>query len=495
MPLTLEELTEMAKAGLGSTSWVNIFAVGKHRPGDRNWTRADLDAVVRNFRLNSHLHEAPIGLGDAALGHSEEQELLRDSGLPRAGRVVALRRRGDVLQAIFNEVPRAVAEAIRYRLYAAPSAELYEEASEYGLKGHGPALRRVAFLGFDIPAVKRLGRLDPIYYSERSAAWAWPIRPAGGAALPGRRWLTYSEFAEGSPMDEAARNALMATVQAKWPELTAEFLAGLDDEQLAALAQLAAGGVPAGAAAPAEMQEGEPAADRPPRAEQEQAIIAAGLATAEELATMTDDEVWELYQQATGTAAAPAEATMSERQTRRPSVRPVALFAEMRRQAALIEVRQRRLEAGQRALERDQRRRQQAERAALVRAYCERWLRERKISPAEADERATVPNLYGRLLAASGTAIRRYGERSYSEFEAAVAEVEQRPPGFARLFAEKIPAALPAGAGGSPGALTAERRRELLSYTATGRAILKGEPARAHQPVMLPAATHQQRGS
>jgi hypothetical protein len=492
--LTIEDLVELAKVGLGQTDWTDIFAAGRHRDGDRVWTHSDLDAIVRNFRLGRQSHDPPVGLIEAGLGHDEEQARLEDSGLPAAGRVIALRRRGDRLQAKFGQVPALVADAINYGLYSRCSAELYDEPPP-GLPGHGPMLRRVAFLGFDVPAVKRLKPIPRVQYTEALARLRRPPRHVSGAstARHGGRLFVHCEYQEGPAVDDQARQALVAVIKGKWPDLSDEFLNSLDDDQLTLLAQAAApGGAAVPTEAPAEMQEPPAAtAGRPPRPEQEQAIIAAGLATAEELATMTDDEVWELYQQATGTAAAPAPATMGERPAgARPPflpARPVPMtarqFAELSAAARRIEAQQRLILASQAQARKEAARAAQAGRRQAVRLFCEQMTREGRMTPADADEQEKVPavrrvpNEFYRLLYASG--VKKFGETALSEFEAAMAAIRARPAGYARLFAEKIPGQLDGGQDG--GELTPQRRAELLANGPVGRAILKTEKALKRQ--------------
>jgi len=102
----------------------------------------------------------------AILGH-DEQELLKNSGHPAAAWVHDVRvidaptpedPMGQKLQAKMGDAPGSVARLINRRAYRKTSAEVYDEPPDGcripGVKGK--VLRAVAFLGREIPRVKRL---------------------------------------------------------------------------------------------------------------------------------------------------------------------------------------------------------------------------------------------------------------------------------------------------------------------------------------------------
>lgn len=103
----------------------------------------------------------------AILGH-DEQELLKNSGHPAAAwvhdvRVINAPTPEDPyaakLQAKMGDAPASVSRLINRRAYRKTSAEIYDEPPD-GCKGvpgvQGKVLRAVAFLGREIPRVKRL---------------------------------------------------------------------------------------------------------------------------------------------------------------------------------------------------------------------------------------------------------------------------------------------------------------------------------------------------
>lgn len=136
-----------------SLSEVAIFRAGTHR--GKTYTPRDLDSMVSNFRRNSAGGKPTLRV-PAVLGHEEKQDLLNRSDLPAAAWANKLYRKGPVLYADFEGVPEPVAKLIEGRAYRTVSAEVYDEPPD-GLTGKGKTLRRVAFLGGDIPQIKGLG--------------------------------------------------------------------------------------------------------------------------------------------------------------------------------------------------------------------------------------------------------------------------------------------------------------------------------------------------
>lgn len=137
---------------------MDIFAAGKWR--GKSYTTRDLDRIVSNFRENKS--RIPI-----VIGHDESQEFLERSDLPAAGWISRLWRRGKHLFADVQHVPPAVARLLRSKAYRTVSAEIYDEPPE-GTVGKGKMLRRIAFLGGEIPHVKTLADIPtPENHSEQ----------------------------------------------------------------------------------------------------------------------------------------------------------------------------------------------------------------------------------------------------------------------------------------------------------------------------------------
>lgn len=188
----------------GSLSGVEIFRAGNHR--GKEYTEADLDDMVRNFNLFSnpklaamksasgklaeqdkekfaaifeeacseepaaeaaaHDYLAERGIEPAAeavptlrvpgvLGHEETQEFLERSDLPAAAWATKVYRDGPMLKANLAEIPPKVVRLLKGKAYRTVSAEVYDEPPE-GVPGKGKMLRRIAFLGGEIPQIKSL---------------------------------------------------------------------------------------------------------------------------------------------------------------------------------------------------------------------------------------------------------------------------------------------------------------------------------------------------
>ncbi len=118
------------------------------------YTVTDLNDMVAAF--GNVGFEPPV-----KLGHSEEQTLLQEDGLPAAGWVTKLKVVGDTLLATLKDVPRKIAELISKGAYKQRSAEVFFNYRGAGDgRTHPRVLRALSLLGADIPAVKGLSPLD-----------------------------------------------------------------------------------------------------------------------------------------------------------------------------------------------------------------------------------------------------------------------------------------------------------------------------------------------
>jgi len=190
----------------------------------------------------------------ALLGH-DEQELLKNSGLPAAAWVHDTRvvpdpkRPGEFkFQAMMGEAAPVVAQLINQRAYRKTSAEIYDEppAGCRNIPGvSGKVLRAVAFLGGEQPKVKTLddiprfndkgqstgwvdvfatGEYDGIKYKRadlddmqrnhkllcRAGVDPSTFAEIGGATGVGRR--VFMETSEDTPMDELRQKLIAAGV-------------------------------------------------------------------------------------------------------------------------------------------------------------------------------------------------------------------------------------------------------------------------------------------
>jgi hypothetical protein len=155
---------------------IEIFEAGTYR--GKTYTDADLDTMVANFTACKD-EIKPV----AVIGHDEDQELLKKSGLPSAGWMESVKKVGTKLLATFKDVPKVIADLISKGAYKRISSEIYNDYN-----GKGYALRRVAILGGDIPEVKTLADIAALY-SDSPAGTTWvtlseaaPKSVEGGAA-------------------------------------------------------------------------------------------------------------------------------------------------------------------------------------------------------------------------------------------------------------------------------------------------------------------------
>ncbi len=215
--------------GLATVEGVEVFAAGKQRG---EWFDAGfLDRVVNNFHRFAGDSGRRVGIQldpPVVLGHSEEQLLLKDSGLPNAGTVWNLWRHGGKLFADLNDVPPDVAELINQRRYRKVSAEFREDFEDQG-RHFGPTLWRLALLGDELPQVKSLADIPRAKFSDGRRLWRRATLTAGRLTRRGIRVLCFSEV---SPMD---REQMVAALKAKLPFLKPGTLDKLDDEILAML--------------------------------------------------------------------------------------------------------------------------------------------------------------------------------------------------------------------------------------------------------------------
>jgi hypothetical protein len=422
-------LGALRPAKLATVRNCEIFQAGV-RKGER-YTVADLDDMARNFKLARGVIDPPL-----VTGHDEEQAFLEGSGLPAAGWLVRVYRRGAKLFGDFGGVPRSIAKLINARAYKKVSVEIYDEdqhPEDTPAACKGKIVRRVALLGAELPQVKTLADLPLAEYSEAPPVCR-PWRLLGSVdSIKAGNLTRVTCFAEGATMaaDETTA-AMVSAIKAAEPDLSDEFLASLTADQLTILLTDVSGGGPEAAEPAAGGGDAAAQAEWPEGVTRESAIadlVAAGEDQAS-LEAMSDDEVLALWQEKVGGGAAP----MSEPKKPAP-VSPVV----MARRFAELDRRLKAAEARAKTIDKESRRRQQAERARAVEAYCERWQREGYVLPREVDKGAKVPNLYHRLMQADGVRVKKFGEASLTDFDSIVAEVEDRGPGFVRkFFSEKL---------------------------------------------------------
>jgi len=143
------------KTDLGShrLDGVEIFATGTHN-GDV-FNEADLDEFVTSFGALDF--KPPL-----KQGHMKDIP-----GLPALGYMDNVRRIGKKLVADFADIPTVVMDAIRRKSYNGISIETYNDFVRAGKK-YGKAIKAVALLGADIPAVAGLAPLSSLFDNDES---------------------------------------------------------------------------------------------------------------------------------------------------------------------------------------------------------------------------------------------------------------------------------------------------------------------------------------
>lgn len=149
----------------------------------------DADIIVKNMSA------IPEKLGISyriplVVGHDEDGSWLKDSGYPAAGWLENIRKVGSKIVATVTDVPKKIAELITARAYRTVSPEIY---TNFG-GTMGPALRRVALLGGQIPHIKTLDDVMALYAEFREPG-VWHA-----ADEPGGEYITLKT--ETDPMDE-----------------------------------------------------------------------------------------------------------------------------------------------------------------------------------------------------------------------------------------------------------------------------------------------------
>ena len=134
---------------------VEIFRTGIWK--DETYTEEDLDNIINASKLVGFT--PPI-----KQGHSP------DVGAPALGWCENLRRVGTRLVCDFKDVPTIIYDAIKNRLYNAVSSEIYFNFKQQDGTILPKALKAVALLGSEIPAVKSLKSLRELLCSDDTNA-------------------------------------------------------------------------------------------------------------------------------------------------------------------------------------------------------------------------------------------------------------------------------------------------------------------------------------
>ena len=139
---------------------VEIFSAGDWN-GD-TYTKEDLEDIETAFKETK-----PYLKPYLKLGHGDNQSLLRSDELPAAGYVSDVYVRGDKLYADFERMPRRIFDLVRAGAYDKLSCEIFLNVKVNG-KIYEKALKAIALLGGDTPAVENLEQIRALYKLEEA---------------------------------------------------------------------------------------------------------------------------------------------------------------------------------------------------------------------------------------------------------------------------------------------------------------------------------------
>lgn len=140
---------------LHSLQGVEIFSSGTWN-GDV-YQDDDLDQMVRAFNETRQTFRPPV-----KLGHTDNQTLLQQDGLPAAGWIGKIYRKGKKLLADLVDIPDKIYALLQNKAYAQVSCEIIWNANINGQK-YPYLLSAIALLGADLPAVTNLDTILSMY--------------------------------------------------------------------------------------------------------------------------------------------------------------------------------------------------------------------------------------------------------------------------------------------------------------------------------------------
>jgi len=133
---------------LYSIDAVEVFSIGKWN--GQEFKEADLDKMVESFKRTSTTVRPYL-----KLGHDDEQKLLKKDGLPAAGWVGNIYRKGGKLVADFVDIPKKIYELIEKKAYRKVSIELFKNVEILDDK-YEYLISAIALLGAETPGVLNL---------------------------------------------------------------------------------------------------------------------------------------------------------------------------------------------------------------------------------------------------------------------------------------------------------------------------------------------------
>lgn len=296
---------------------VELFASGTYR--GREYTAADVDEIAANAAKLKAVLDPP-----AVVGHEEDSAAPERTDVPADGWVdpatvraewrtdqAGTRRR--VLVGTITDVPPETADRIRARRLRKISAEVYDDFTDDHGVGHGKALRRVSFLGGEVPQVKSIADL-PMPSAAFAERWSWT--PGEARKTASGTYVCFAEVTMTPPTPPApggTRDQNKALVMAAMPGLMPPTIDAMSDDQIADLAKNAPQ-PPAQTVTPSDSATPPPGAPVMTRDELIAALEGLG-EPAEALQPLTDEELQALYDEMTaegGDAEAAGAAPMAD---------------------------------------------------------------------------------------------------------------------------------------------------------------------------------------
>lgn len=134
---------------------VEIFATGTWN--GQKFTTADLDAMTEAFNETKDQIIPPL-----KLGHTPDQKLAQEDGLPALGWVQNLYRQGNKLIADFSKMPQKIFDLVQAGGYRKVSIELWRNMKAAD-KVYPMMIKAVSLLGADTPAVQTLDDIIALY--------------------------------------------------------------------------------------------------------------------------------------------------------------------------------------------------------------------------------------------------------------------------------------------------------------------------------------------
>ena len=143
-------------ADLKDIQGVEIFATGKWN-GDM-YTLDDLKEMCASFEPLKQTLQPFV-----KLGHNKDQQLLAKDGFPAAGWIENIYIQGNKLLADIKDMPATIYELIKNKAYKRISSEIYWNLKDASGQIYKRALKAIALLGGDTPAVGSLADVQALY--------------------------------------------------------------------------------------------------------------------------------------------------------------------------------------------------------------------------------------------------------------------------------------------------------------------------------------------